>query len=658
MNSNYKHIFQQGAIGTMPLKNRIVFTPCETLYATVDGQVTQRIIDFYVRRAKGGAGLLVSHSAQGCTKLDPFDPFAHSLRVDDNAYIPMLSELTEAVHREGAKISLLVSAGGGAQSRGFPYDRGFEGVKEMVNIGASEKESPIAQRPVRKLSIDEIKKFVEVYGLSAGRVKMAGFDAISIHAVSYLIGQFISPLYNTRDDEYGGDMEGRSRFLVEIVDACRKNVDPGFPIIVRMSVDEFFPGARGVEETIYLTKRLEEVGVNAVDFVGGTYESLHMIIPPVYLPKGLLVDLAADVKKEVNIPVIVQGRMYDPQLVDDVISSGKSDFVGITRGLLADPCWVNKLEQDREDEIRKCISCNHCIGRVFSNYPVRCALNPTAGREGEFAEIPEKSNTIKKVVIVGAGPGGMETARIAALRGHDVTLFEKTAELGGGQLKLATNAPFKEEYLNINNFYDKQLQKMENVNIVLNMQATIDDIKSEAPDVVVLATGGNALVPEIDGKDRDNVFTNHDQMIWRKKISGKVVIVGGGSAGVETADMLSEDGVDVTVVEMLEECALDEELITRLTLLTRLAGKENVKMLTNHKVVRISDQGVYAVYESNNEVIIPADYVVLALGSVSYNPLEEDVKNNFNTYYVIGDAKQPRKLSDAIAEGFFVGQKI
>lgn len=445
MNSKYKHIFQPGKIGSMTLKNRVIFTPCETLYETVDGQVTQRIIDFYVRRAKGGAGLMVVHSAQGCTKLDPFDPFAHSLRVDDNAYIPMLSELTEAVHREGAKISLLVSAGGGAQSRGFPYDRGFEGVKELVNIGASEKESPIAQRPVRKLSTDEIKKFVEVYGLSAGRVKLSGFDAITIHAVAYLIGQFISPLYNTRDDEYGGDMEGRARFLLEIVESCRKNVGPDFPIIVRTSVDEFFPGARGVEETIYLTKRLEEVGVNAVDLVGGVYESLHMIVPPVYLPKGLLVDLAANVRQEVNITVIVQGRLYDPQLVDDVLASQKSDFVGITRGLLVDPFWVNKLEQGRDDEIRKCISCNHCIGRVFTNFPVRCALNPTAGREGEFDEIPERTSSPKKVVIVGGGPGGMETARIASLSGHDVTLFEKTAELGGGQLKLATMPPNKEE---------------------------------------------------------------------------------------------------------------------------------------------------------------------------------------------------------------------
>jgi len=241
MSNEYPHIFQPGTIGNVQLKNRIIFAPCETGYATVDGEVTQKIIDYYVRRAKGGAGLLVVHSTQACAKLDPIDPFAHSLRVDDNAYIPMLSDLTEAVHRAGAKIGILVSAGGGAAAMGFPYDRGLEGVQEMQNLGAGDRVSLVAQRPVRVLSTDEVKKFVEVYGLAARRVMMAGFDVFYIHAISYLISQFTSPLYNNRDDEYGKD---RLRFLLEIVEECRKNAGPDLPLVVRMPIDEFFPDRR------------------------------------------------------------------------------------------------------------------------------------------------------------------------------------------------------------------------------------------------------------------------------------------------------------------------------------------------------------------------------------------------------------------------------
>ncbi|MFH0811947.1 MAG: NAD(P)/FAD-dependent oxidoreductase, partial [Pseudomonadota bacterium] len=623
MSNNYAHILQPGMIGKMNLKNRIIFSPCETLYATVDGEVTQKVIDYYARRAKGGTALLVVHSAQACTKLDPIDPFAHSLRVDDNAYIPMLAELTEAVHRAGAKIAILVSAGGGAAAMGFPYDRGLEGVIEMQNLGVGDRVSLVARRPVKVLSTDEVKKFIKVYGLAARRVMLAGFDAMYIHALAYLTSQFMSPLWNNRDDEYGKD---RLRFLLELIDECRKNASPDFPLVVRMAIDEYFPGAITVEEGVKLAKRLGDAGVSAIDCMAGIYESMHYIVPPVYLPKGILVNLAEAVKKEVKIPVITQGRIYDPDMANDIIRDGKADFIQMARGLLADPEWVNKVQDGRENEIRKCIGCNRCFDRVLKAQSIRCAINPTVGREGEFEEVPPLTPTSKKVVVVGAGPAGMEAARISAEKGHRVTLFEKTGELGGGQLKLATVPPCKDEYLNIVRYYQSQFDRLKNISVTLNKEVTIEDIKREVPDVVILATGATPLVPTIEGIDRENVVTINDVLGGKVKVSGKVVVAGGGSAGIDCANFLSAQEIDVTVVEMLDECALDEELITRLTLLFMLGQKKNVKIMTGLTIQKITKEGLVAKDKENKEVTIPADYVVTALGVIPYNPLEKEVR--------------------------------
>ncbi len=659
MGTQYKHLLQPGKIGKLTLKNRVIFNPCETLYATVEGEVTQKLIDFYVQRAAGGAALLVVHSAQACTRLDPNDPFPHSLRVDDNAYIPMLGELSEAVHRAGGKIAILVSAGGGAQSMGFPYDRGLEGMKEIQNVGASEEQSFVARRRVRMLSADEIRKIIEVYGLAARRVMHAGFDAFYIHALGgYLISQFISPRFNTRTDEYGGDFDRRMRFLKEIVESCRKNVGPDYPLVVRMSIDEFFPGGRGVEESIRIVKALEQLGVNAVDAGAGLYESMHMIIPPIYLPKGCLTDLAAAVRREVKIPVITQGRLYDPELAESVLAEGKADFIGMTRGLLADPCWVKKVQAGKVDEIRRCITCNQCIDRALKGRTIRCAINPIAGREGEFGKGPTKVSHPRKVVVVGGGAAGMEVARVTGKKGHSVTLFEKEARLGDGQLKLACAAPFKEEFGNIVKFYESQFSGMKNVKIVLGKEAGIPEIKKESPDVVVLATGASPVIPEIEGVEGKNVVTLNDVLSGKVVVKGKVVIAGGGCAGSGGADFVSErNGKEVTVVEMMDDCALDEELITRLALMGRLKEK-NVQMVTGHRIRRFTTEGVVTEDKDGKETTIPADFIVLAFGAASFNPLEEKARQLFPEVHVAGDAGQPKKIKDAIESGFFTGHAI
>jgi NADPH-dependent 2,4-dienoyl-CoA reductase/sulfur reductase-like enzyme len=540
---------------------------------------------------------------------------------------------------------------------GFPYDRGREGMGEIQNVGVSNIESLVAKRKVRQLTVEEIRTIIELYGLAARRVMTAGFDAMYIHALNYLTAQFMSPLYNTRTDQYGGDLNRRMRFVLELIESCRKQVGPAFPLVIRMSIDECFPGARTLDETLKVVKMLEDAGINAIDASAGIYESMHMIIPPCYLPKGVLTDFAAAVKGAVKIPVITQGRLYNPGISDKLIADGKADFVQLARGLLADPHWVNKLQEGREDDIRLCITCNRCIDRVLKGLSIRCATNPTVGRESEFPETPVKAEIPKKVVIVGAGPAGMEAARIAGLKGHQVTLMEKTGELAGGQYRLAANAPSKDEFMNLAKFYENQFAKMKNVKVKLNTEATVKSISALKPDVVVLATGATALVPDIEGINRPNVFTNHDQMIWADQVKGKVAVIGGGCAGAGTADRLSDQGRDVCIVEMLEECAIDEELITRLTLLHKF-GEKKVNIMARHKVKKITDAGVVAEDPDKKEVVIPADYVIVAFGAVPYNPLEEEIRKKFNNCFVIGDAVKPRKIMDAVSEGFFVGNQI
>jgi len=446
------------------------------------------------------------------------------------------------------------------------------------------------------------------------------------------------------------------RFLLELIESCRRNVGPDFPIIVKISVDEFVPDGNKLEDSIKIAKKLEESGVNAIDAGAGTHEVIQYIIPPVYFPNGGLVHLASALKKEIKIPVIAGAKLYEPDLAESVIREGKADFIAIVRGMLADPYWVKKIENRQVNEIRKCVTCNCCIGHVLRNRPIRCALNSITGREGEFTEVPPRAPISRKVVIVGAGPGGMEAARITAQRGHQVKLFEKMDDLGG-QLHLAAKPPFKEVLLNIVQYQKSQLLKLDNLEIILNKEVTTEDVMAEKPDVAILATGASPLIPHIEGVNNPNVVSGWDVLEGKLKVKGKILIAGGGLVGVELADELSEKGMDVTIVEMLNRIAPDEEPITRGMLIYRLRQK-SVKVLTRHKIEKFIEDGAITTDEDGKEILIPADYILLALGSIPCNPLEKDLENRIPYCYVIGDAKEPRKIIDAVHEGFLTGYQI
>lgn len=660
MNKSYLHLLSPGKIGKLQLRNRVIMGPTETLYASCCGEVTRPIIDYYVRRAKGGVGLIVLHSGQANTKVDPIDPYAGSLRFDDNAYIPMLSQLTEEVHRAGAKIAALISPGGGAQAMGFPYDKGSQGITEHPNVGPSEKRSMVAQRPVRKLTIEEIKSSIEVFALSAGRAKTAGFDALYIHAVGgYLISEFMTPYFNDRDDEYGGSLENRMRFLLELIASSQKYVGEDFPIIVRMSIDEFIGNdGRGVEESKVIGKMLEDAGVSAIDCSAGIFESMHMLIPPIYVPEGSLVPLAESMKTAVNIPVITQGRLYNPDFAESILAEEKADFILLSRAWIADPDWLKKIAEDDVEGIRRCISCNYCISkRILGNLPIRCAINPEAGRESENLNINLPVVVKKRVTIIGAGPAGLEAAYILGLRGHMVEVYEKTSNICGGQFAAASLPPSKNILNHIPNFFESQLSRFPNVKIHLNSPISESDIDTLKADVVLLSTGAKPLIPHIPGIDGKNIVTAEDVLRGKVVLSGKIAIAGGGQIGCETAHYLLEKGFKVSIIEMLPVIDIKEEMITQM-MLTQILKDESAEILTNTRINRFTEAGVEAInIQTNEDIYVDCDNIVLAFGTVPENRLYDKLAEKLPVIS-IGDCDGVGNIQMAIESGFFAALQI
>lgn len=659
--AQFKHLLAPGNIGNMKLKNHVIMGPVETLYASSDGEMTQRIIDFYVRRSRGGAGLIVLHSMQGNTKMDPIDPYPGSLRLDDNAYIPMLTEFTETMHREGTKVACLVSPGGGAQALGYPYDKGSQGIYDIPNVGPSEKQSLVAQRKVRKLTIEEIKKSVIAMGLCAARAKTAGFDAFCIHAVGgYLIAQFLTPYFNDRDDEYGGSLENRMRFLLEIIESCQKNAGKDFPLIVRFSIDEYLGDAgRGIEESKLIGKMLEKAGVAAIDCSAGVFETANMLIQPIYVPKGGLVPLAVAMKSAVSIPVIAQGRLSEPEIAEKVLAEGQADFISTSRGWLVDQDWVNKITAGDTEGLRRCISCNYCIGqRIFENLPIRCALNPIAGRESIYNEKLPSPAKLKKVIVIGAGPAGLEAAYRLGMQGHTVDIYEASDQICGGQIFIAQVPPCKDVLSYISRFYSAQLSRLANVTLHLNTKMTESNISKLDGDAVILATGGEEMIPGIPGIDNSNVVTAQNVLLGKCDIGKNVLIAGGGQIGAETAHYLAEKNHSVTIVEMLPEIALDEEFITRMMLLSILE-EAGVKMLKNHRITSFTPSGANVLDQADcKEKFIACDTIVLALGTKPVNDLEKVLREYFSEVYVVGDACGTGAIHKAVEEGFFAALRI
>ena len=650
----FERLFEPGKLGSLELGNRIVMLPMGTILAGEWGQVTDEIVHWYGRRAKGGAGLIIVELCMAETAIDPLRVIARVLRADDDCYIPGLASLADAVHEHGAKIGICLNAGGGAQASGGPWVPGFAGVQMMQPVSPSGvpaygvAEHGAVRQP-RVLTIEEIEKCIELCGESARRLKKAGFDLIELHAPhGYLISQFLSPYFNKRADKYGGNLDNRCRFLLDLLASVRRAVGPGFPITVRYSIDEAIEGGRDVKESQKIAKRLEEAGIDGISCSVGVYGANAPNIPPHYVPRGSLVYLAQAIKESVRIPVVAAGRLDDPELAEQVLEEKRADFIGIGRGLIADPDWPQKVADGRMKEIRRCLACNDCRVAIHTPRAIRCAVNPVAGRERKYETI-RPAEPVKKVVIVGGGPAGMEAARVAALRRHKVVLFEEGIELGG-MLRLGSKPPHKEILRTIPEYYAGELKRL-GVEMRLKIRATADSILREGPDCVIIAAGGAVLVPDIPGIEKAIVVNALDVLSEATETGERVLVAGGGAVGCEVANFLAERGKNVTIVEMLDTVGLDMDSWIWACLSAELV-KRSVKILKSTKIEEVTSEGVVLVDRTWNRTHLKADTVVLALGLKASNALAGELEGRVREVCTIGDANLPRRVQDAIFDGF------
>jgi 2,4-dienoyl-CoA reductase-like NADH-dependent reductase (Old Yellow Enzyme family)/thioredoxin reductase len=638
-------------IGSTELKNRLVMPPMVTNFASETGAVTQRLIDYHVERAKGMVGLIIVEAT--CVESLLGRLVVNQLRVDSDKFLPGLAELVEAVHTYGAKVALQLHHAGRQTTLEATEGKTPVAPSEVPYVDMYTTPGSVIARP-RSLTVEEIGELVQKFGNAAKRAKVAGFDAVEIHgAHGYLIGQFLSPYTNKRNDEYGSNFEGRMRFAVEVIERVRDEVGPKYPLSFRISADEYIEGGMTLELARRVATKLEAATINVIHVSGSLGESNHMCEAPMAIPRGFNVHLAEGIKQVVSIPVIAVGRINDPGLAEKILQEGKADLVAMGRALLADPELPRKIMEGRSDEVRKCIACDlGCSSRLYAGLHITCNVNPDVGKEREFRLT--RAESVKEVLVVGGGLAGMEAARVAALRGHNVTICEKKSELGG-QFILAAKPPHKEELQNILDYLRAQMSKLD-VHVEMRQTITPERIEEKKPDAVVVATGGVPLVPRVPGIESERVATAWDVLAGQVDPKDEVAIVGGGEVGCETAEYLSDLGRDVTLVEAVGDLALDMEPLNRYLLLHRLREKR-IKTFTRTIFKEVVNDGI-AVTDDRGERLLRAESVILALGTVSDNTLANSLRGRVEQLYVVGDCVKPRRSLEAIHEGSWAARQI
>jgi len=640
-----KKTFEPIKIGKMEVKNRFVMAPIDSKLGNEWGAVTQRHIDYLVARAKGGVGLIIMDNL--AVEYPRGKVGVMALRIDQNKVLPRLNDLAEEVHVYGAKIAAQICHSGRQTKLAATEGEELVSCSDVPYVG-----SGAVPRP---LTVVEIEELVEKFAQAAWRVKAAGFDAVEIHSAhGYLLSSFLSPFTNKRTDWYGGDTEGRMRFLLEIVARSRVKVGDDFPIIVRINGSDFVEGGLTLEESKVIAQELEKAGVDAIDVSAGTYESDNWTFPTMAMEAGALVYLAEGIKSVVHIPVIAVGKIATPELAEKIVKEGKADMVALGRPLLADPEYPKKAEEGRLEDIRPCIFCNQgCIGLISLDLGMRCNVNAALGREREYEIRP--AERVKNVLVVGGGPAGLEAARVAGLRGHKVILYEKNSGLGG-QMLLASAAPFKKDIKRLVDYYVAQMKKAK-IEVNLGQELTADMVEKIGPDVVILATGAEPLVPDVTGVGGENVVTANDVLGGVREVKDRAVVAGGGMVGCEVAALLAQSGKKVTVVEILDDFAIDMPSSIKKFYVDEFA-KHGVAVLTESKIEEISERCVVVAKKDWQKEEIEAETVVLALGSTANKKLLDDLKGKVPELYSIGDCVEPRTILEAVAEGARVGYSI
>lgn len=661
----YSKLFSPIKIGSITIKNRFAMAPMGPLgLADANGGWNQRGIDYYVERAKGGTGLIIT----GVTFFDQVVEKQDPSTVPNPLYKPVnfvktSREMTERIHAYGSKIFLQLSGG-------------FGRVTIPTNVGDIPPIAPSAiphrwlDKTCRAITVDEIHAIVKQFGEAAFHAKRAGFDGVQIHAVheGYLIDQFAISMFNQRTDEYGGSLENRLRFAKEIVEEIKKTCGDDFPVTLRFSVksmikdwrvgalpgEDFEEKGRDTEEGLKAAKLLESYGYDALDTDVGTYDAWWWNHPPMYQKKGLYREYCKMVKEVVDIPVFCAGRMDNPDMALEAIENGECDVIDLGRPLLADPDYCNKLRCGKITQIRPCISCHEgCMGRVASYSLLNCAVNPQAARERVNAYEPILKK--KKVLIVGGGVAGCEAARVLAIRGHQPVVYEKGSRLGGNLIP--GGAPdFKEDDIALADWYTNELNRL-GVHVHLNTELNEEEIKTMDYDTVILATGSKPKVFSLG--DDSHTYTAEQVLLKQKDAGKKTVVVGGGLVGCETALWLAQNGIHVTIVETLEKvmavngplCAANKEM------LEALLPFNGVEIITGAKVTEFANGEVKVDTKEGSKTIM-SDSVILSVGYKEENTLYNNLQFDIPDLYLLGDAKKVSNIMYAIWDAFEVANHI
>ena len=627
-------LFEPLEFAGLRLPNRLVMAPVGTCQ-DADGYVTDALVAYYRRRAEGGAGAITVEAS-----LVTPESLGHEPRIHGREFVPGLRRIVDAVRPHGPVTGIQLLHPG-----------------RQVVAGPSVAPSAVplnSRAPIpRELARSEIRAIAGQYAQAAVLAAEAGFDFVEVHgAHGYLPSDFLSPLVNERTDAYGGNVENRTRFSVEvaaaILDACE------LPLFWRISGEEAIEGGYGIEDALELARRLEDAGVVCLSVSGGTWHTLHVTVPPMFVERGQLVAHAAQVKRAVGVPVIAAGRLDDPTLAERVLADGAADLITLGRGLIADPDWPRKVASGRADDIRPCIACNACVDLVGRGEELRCAVNPEVGREATWRIEPARRQ--RRVMVVGSGPAGMEAATIARLRGHHVSIWEQNGELGG-KLDAASRAPSKSEVLRFRDYQVRKLIELD-VDVHVGVEVTGEVIERERPDVVVAATGAEPLVPPIPGIHGPDVVDAQELLFGRVEVSPgeRVAVIGGSATGCETAEFLVASGVDVTIVEMLPSIGHGIEAITRRHLVRELR-RSGVEILTDSKVTMIERGRLIYETPDGRTGSVAADTFALALG---FRPRRDGLPIDFDGRPVIrlGDASQPADFVAAVNAGADAGLAI
>jgi len=661
-------LFNSLKVGNFELKNRIVMLSMHLGYAE-GGFSTDQLIRFYRERAEGGAGLLIAGGAH----IHPAGTGGlHFMAIDDDKYIPGLKKLADAIRDGGAKSAIQLFHSGR-----YAYSL----LTGEQSVSASDVRSPLSGDVPRPLTIEEVKEMVTLFTDGARRAKEAGFDAVEVNgATGYLVSQFLSPFTNLRTDEYGGSLENRMRFATEIVQSIKRELGNDYPVIFRLTFDDYVEGGNGLGEAKLIAGHLENIGVDILDMQVGWHEA-KVPTSAMLVPRAAFAYLAREIKKEVSIPVVVTNRINDPALAEELLQDGAADLIGMGRALIADPELPNKAMGGRVKEIAPCIACNQgCMDGVFMGRPSTCLVNPAAGQEADFEIKPAEKS--KKVMVVGAGPAGMEAARVLAIRGHEVTLCEKDDKLGG-QLNLCGVAPDRSEFKSLLNYLISEVNRLD-IKIITGAEVTEQTVIENKPDAVIVATGGKQILPEIPGIGKPHVYSAESVLKGEAEVGEKVVIVGGGHIGCEVALLIAQrrsiypDAADflinygalnnekaaelteqtrsVTIMETRKKIAAYYGRTSRFAIMQGLR-KNDVAMITNAKCLEIDD-GKIVVEMDDKKQTIEADTVVITSGYVKDDGLFGQLEGKVPELYIIGDAKKLISCLNAIVEAAKLGREI